>query len=385
MRVLMVETGGRGGLYSYTDDLCRSLCEIGADVTVLTNSLWPDLPRPFKIERHLFEITVPEKKWSKLHWAFDRFWRTFGNSLRRNRFAEKNNFDIAHIQIGLPLIDQFFLKPLARHLPVVLTVHDVQPHSQHFYTRHIILKRYFNIPDRLIVHYERGKKQLVENYGICADRINVICHGMRSLCNPAVPSDARKKLNLPLERDILLFFGTIRADKGLDILLRALQILRTHNPRILLVIAGPVPREVSFETYSNMIEKHNLSAYVQTFIRFISDDAVDYFFAASDIVVLPYLRFESQSGVLLRAYAHKKPVVVSNVGAIGESVHADKIGLVVEPGNPQSLAEAIASVSNNIEKFRSRYNPELECKYSWKQVAVQTMRTYESAIKKQQF
>ncbi len=382
MRVLMVETGGRGGLYSYTDGLCRGLCEIGADVTVLTNSLWPDLPQPFKIERNLFEIIDPEKKWSKLHWAFDRFWRSLSNSLRRNRFAEKNKFDIVHIQIGMPLIDQFLLKPLARRLPVVLTIHDVQPHSRRFHSMHAFLKRYFKIPNRLIVHYEGGKKQLVDKYDISAEHINVICHGMTPLCNPAVPSDARKKLNLPLERDILLFFGTIRADKGLDILLKALQILRTHNPRILLVIAGPTPREVSFETYSNMIKKYNLSAYVQTFIRFINDEDVDYFFAASDIVVLPYLRFESQSGVLLRAYTHKKPVVVSNVGAIGESVYADKIGLVVEPGNPESLAKAIISLLNNLEKFKSHYSPELEKKYSWKHVAELTMRTYELAIEK---
>jgi len=178
----------------------------------------------------------------------------------------------------------------------------------------------------------------------------------------------------------MLFFGAIRANKGLDVLLKALEIVRLHRPRILLVIAGVLPRGVSFEPYSNIIKRADLSQYVRMFIRFIAEDEIDHFFAASNLVVLPYLKFEAQSGVLLRAYAHKKPMVVSNVGAMGEVVSSDNIGMVVEPGEPKSLAKAIISVSSDFDRFESCYSPELKSKYSWKHIAGLTMRSYEAAI-----
>jgi glycosyltransferase involved in cell wall biosynthesis len=284
------------------------------------------------------------------------------------------------MQIGVPLIDQFFLRSLARHLPVVLTVHDVQPHCDRFNTRRSFLQRYFHIPHRLIVHFQAGKRQLVDNWGVCGDRIDVIPHGIIPLHDPPKLTDARKKLNLPLDSRIVLFFGSIRDNKGLDILLKALEIVRLRNPEILLVVAGAVPRAVSFEPYSNMIKRYDLSRHVRAFVHFIAEEDVDYFFAASDLVVLPYLKFEAQSGVLLRAYAHKKPVVVSNVGAMADLVSSDEVGLVVEPGAPESLAEAIVSVLSSLDKFQSHYSSELENKHSWKHVAELTMRSYELAI-----
>jgi len=107
---------------------------------------------------------------------------------------------------------------------------------------------------------------------------------------------------------------------------------------------------------------------------------VDYFFAASNLVVLPYLKFEAQSGVLLRAYAHKKPVVVSDIGAMGKLVSSDKVGLVVKPGAAELLAEAIISVLGSPDKFQSCYDLELENKYSWEHIAKLTMRSYEMSI-----
>jgi len=378
---LMAAGASTGGLYAYTDALCSGLCGAGAEVTVLTSSLWANLPRPYKVERCQFEFIDKKKQWSQLHWAADRFCRSLRNSVRRNRFAVREHFDVAHFQdVGTPLLDQFFLKPLARHLPVVLTVHDVKPHYERFVSRASFIRRSLQIPHRLIVHYEDGKKQLVDHWGACAEHIDVIPHGIIPLQNPPSPTDARKKLNLPSDRQIILFFGGIRPNKGLDILLKALEIIKSRNRRVLLVIAGGLLGRFNFESYADVIKKADLSDYVQTFIQFIPEEEVDYFFAASNLVVLPYLKFEAQSGVLLRAYAHKKPVVASNVGAMGELVSSDEVGLVVEPGDAEPLSEAVISVLGSLDKFQSRYSPELEDKYSWKHIAKLTMRSYEAAL-----
>jgi glycosyltransferase involved in cell wall biosynthesis len=381
MRVLMAAGASTGGLYAYTDALCSGLCSRGSDVTVLTNSLWADLPRAFKIERRLFEFKDKKKQWSQVRWAADRFYRSLVNSLRRNRFAVRQRFDVAHFQgVGTPLLDQFFLRPLARQQPVVLTVHDVKAHYERFVSRASFIKRSLRIPRRLIVHYEDGKRQLAEHWGICPDHIDVIPHGIMPVQNPPGPTDAREKLNLPQDHRIILFFGGIRPNKGLDILLEAMKTIKSHDGRVLLVIAGGLLGRFSFDSYSDMIRKSDLSEHVRTFIHFIPEEDVDYFFAASDLIVLPYLKFEAQSGVLLRAYSHKKPVVVSNVGAMGELVSSDNTGLAVEPGVVEPLAQAVINVTDNLEKFQSRYNPEIVNKYSWEHIAELTMRSYEAAI-----
>ena len=377
----MVAGASTGGLYTYTDALCSGLCQTGADVTVLTNPLWADLPRPFKVERLLFEFTDKKNQWSQMHWAADRFYRSLLNSLHRNRFAAGGRFEVAHFQgVGTPLLDQFFLKPLARHLPVILTVHDVKPHYKRFVSRASFIKRSLQIPRRLIVHYEDGKRQLADHWGVCSDHIDVIPHGIMPVQNPPAMADARKKLNLPQDHRIILFFGGIRPNKGLDVLIKALKIIKSRNHRILLVIAGGLLGRFNFDSYSDMIRKAGLSDYVRTYIDFIPEEDVDYFFAASNLVVLPYLKFEAQSGVLLRAYAHKKPVVVSNVGAMGDLVSSDNTGLTVEPGAVEPLARAVINALDNLDKFQSCYNSELESKYGWEHIAELTMRSYEAAI-----
>ncbi len=378
----MVEHSGRGGMYAYADSLCNGLGEVGADVTVLTSLAWPDKSGPFCVERRLSEFTREQGGRSRLHWAVDRICRSSLNSLRRNRFAIEGHFDVVHFQgAGIPLLDQFFLKPLAKKLPVVLTVHDVKSHYDRFVSRDSFFKRSLQIPHCLIVHYENGKKQLIDHWGLSGERVSVIPHGiMMPLHNPSGQSKARKKLDLPSGRRVLLFFGSIRPNKGLDVLLKALKDVCRHDPKTLLIIAGALPRGMSFEPYLEIIQRLNLSENVRAVIKFIPDEDVDCFMSASDLVVLPYNEFEAQSGVLLRAYAHKKPVVVSNVGAMGELVSADKVGLVVEPGIPEVLAGAIINVLDNPDDFRSCYTTELENKYNWKNIAGLTIRSYEKAI-----
>jgi D-inositol-3-phosphate glycosyltransferase len=381
MRILMVEHSGTGGMYAYTDALCRNLSETGADVTVLTSLAWPEKKVPFNVEIRLSEFTREQGGNSGIHWAADRFCRSVLNSLRRNRFALRGHFDVVHFQgAGMPLLDQFFLKPLARSLPVVMTVHDIKSHYERFVSRDSFLRRSLRIPHYLISHYQNGKSQLIDHWGVEDEHVSVIPHGiMTPLLHPVDASEARKKLNIPEDRRIILFFGSIRPNKGLDVLLEALNDMRLRVPEILLIVAGAVPRGMSFQKYSDVIEKLGLSENVRKVINFIPDEDVDRFMAAADIVVLPYLTFEAQSGVLLRAYAHKKPVVVSNVGAMGELVSSDKVGLVVEPNDPKALTDAVLNVLDKSGGFQSHYTTELENKYSWKNIAELTIRCYEKA------
>ncbi|GAF86280.1 unnamed protein product, partial [marine sediment metagenome] len=129
MRILMVEFAGKGGMGTYGEALCQGLCQVEQDVTVLTSPAWPKRSSHFKVERCIIELTAGKHQGPKIYWAMNRLIIGITNSLRRNRFALKHAPDVVHLQNGQPLIDQFFLKNLARHLPLVLTVHDVKRHN----------------------------------------------------------------------------------------------------------------------------------------------------------------------------------------------------------------------------------------------------------------
>lgn len=381
MRILIVEHSGKSGMYSYTDALCTGLAQNGEDVTVLTSTAWPEGQRLYKVERLFSELNCKQGRFTKLHWAMDRLIRNMINISRRNKYALAHNFDMVHIMgANLPLLDQYFLKPLAKKLPVVLTVHDVMPHYKRFVSKDSFMRRNLRIPHRLIVHFDKGKEQLIKRWDIDSDKIEVIPHGLIPVKSMLSISEARRRLDLPENKKILLFFGSIRPNKGLDVLLKAMPEAVKNNPDILLVIAGALPRNMSFQPYEYIIEKLNLPENIKTFVEFIPDEEVDIYFSASDMVVLPYKSFESQSGVLLRAYAHKKPVVVSNVGAMGDIVSSDRVGELAEPGNVKSLALAIEKVLKNTDVYLSRYNPGLEDKYNWEHIGKLTLRCYEKAI-----
>jgi len=73
---------------------------------------------------------------------------------------------------------------------------------------------------------------------------------------------------------------------------------------------------------------------------YLADDEVEALFKAADVVVLPY-RSATQSGVTHVAYALGVPVIITDVGGLGETVEAERTGLVVPPGDPSALADAV--------------------------------------------
>ncbi len=125
---------------------------------------------------------------------------------------------------------------------------------------------------------------------------------------------ARAKLNLPIDKKILLFFGFIRDYKGLDVLLESMNFL---DDSYHLLVGGEVYG--SFEKYQHIIEKNRLKNKVTLRIRYIKDTEVADFFSAADVAVLPY-RTATQSGITQIAFSFNLPVIVTDVGGLSEMV-----------------------------------------------------------------
>jgi D-inositol-3-phosphate glycosyltransferase len=146
-------------------------------------------------------------------------------------------------------------------------------------------------------------------------------------------STARRQLGIPDEVPVVLFFGFIRAYKGLDLLLQAL----AQTPGVHALIAGECYE--SWQPYQDIIDKNNLTDRVHLFTDFIPAAEVAVFFSAADLVVQPY-RSATQSGISQIAYHFEKPMIVTNVGGLPEIVTDGVSGYVVLP-EPGAIAAAM--------------------------------------------
>ena len=142
----------------------------------------------------------------------------------------------------------------------------------------------------------------------------------------------------------LLFFGFVRQYKGLDILLRAVSILKDHA--ISLKIAGEFWGDKA--AYLDLIRTLEISDKVDIIDRYVSDQEMGRFFDEADVVVLPY-RTSKTSGVIATAYGFAKPVLATDVGGFHEVIRDGYTGKIVVPDSPEAMADGIAWFIDNRE------------------------------------
>jgi glycosyltransferase involved in cell wall biosynthesis len=180
-------------------------------------------------------------------------------------------------------------------------------------------------------------------------------------------------LGIPPESKVILFFGFIRAYKGLDLLIKAFAHKRFRNRNLKLVIAGEFYEESA--PYSKLISENELGNDIFLFDRFINDDEVSIFFSAADIVVQPY-RSATQSGVTQIAYHFGKPMIVTDVGGLKEIVPNGECGYVVPP-DPDAIADAIDNYfSGGKQNFFIENVKAAKSRFSWRKMCETILSVY---------
>lgn len=233
---------------------------------------------------------------------------------------------------------------------IIFITENIISHESMFYDK--ILTMYtLKAADKFLVLsdvVEKGIKQLFPDKKIFRSSLPIYdCYGFDSSLSK---SDARKKLGIEDDKKILLFFGYIRPYKGLMHLINAMPILLKEDEKYFLLIVGEFYE--GKDKYFERIKELNLNKNVLIIDEFVPNEEVGIYYSASDVVVLPY-KSATQSGILNIAYGFRKPVVVTNVGGLPELVEDGKTGFIVEPQNPQALAEGIKKFFNasNFEDF----------------------------------
>lgn len=246
---------------------------------------------------------------------------------------------VAHMQLLLKAFASFLNKP-----KIIIEFHEVvDPFEESI----LPIRLYSKITGKLlrrnlnayITHSESDKKLVSERYAIAPEKIHVIPHGLYDQYGELLDiKTARRALSIS-EDFVIMSFGLIRKYKGVPYLIRAFEQL---PPEILeksrLLIVGEIweDRRELFD----QIKASPSSDRITLVDEYVPDEKVNMYFSAADVVVLPYLR-ASQSGIAHIAMSFGKPVVVSEVGGLKESMANYEGTFFVPPGDVNSISEAI--------------------------------------------
>ena len=246
-------------------------------------------------------------------------------------------------------------KLLKKGIKKIALIHNAIPHEKSFIDK-TFAKFFFAKCDGFIALSNLVKKDILEF--VPDAKVLVHPHPIYNHYRDRYDKNlACSILKISSQRKNLLFFGLIREYKGLDVLIDAMQFLDNDYQ---LIIAGESYE--NFSKYQELIDTSPLKKNIKVFEQYVPDEMVSTFFSASDLLVLPY-RSATQSGVVTVAYQLELPMVVTNVGALGETVQSAGTGIVVETLSPGALAEGIKKYFeeskqdiylNNIRKEKKR-------------------------------
>ena len=247
--------------------------------------------------------------------------------------------EVVHVQwLTLPRYDLRWVSRLRRDRPIVLTAHNVLPHAGEADERR--RRATYAAFDRIVVHTRSGAEQLA-GFGVPPERVVRIPHGTFD----APPTAA---IEAPGGRT-LLFFGLIRAYKGLDVLLRAF----AQVPDARLVVAGDSLDPI--EPIRALADELGVADRIAWQLGYLPQSEVEALMRDATLTVFPYRSTESASGALATALGHGRPAVVTDVGALGDTIRDHDAGLVVPPEDPRALAEAINRLLDDPEMLERAY------------------------------
>lgn len=349
-----------GGIATFNERLTRALIENGDEVINYTFSLqYPSFLFPGKTQ--LSDQPAPEGLdiRIKVNSVNPFNWKTIGKEIRNLKP------DMLLVRYWIPFMAPC-LGTIARivrknnHTKIIAITDNIIPHEKHFIDS--IFTRYFTNSCDGFITMSRAVLKDLKQFRPLAPMVYTP-HPLYDIFGNIVPRDqALKRLNLDAGFRYLLFFGFIRDYKGLDWLLEAFGDEKLRQFPVKLIIAGEF--YTSSEKYLQIIRDKKIANYIILRTDFIADQEVANYFGAADMVVQPY-KSATQSGVTQIAFHYNKPMLVTDVGGLGEIIPHGKVGYVIKPG-PAAIAEAIFDFYNNDRNdfFTSNVISEKE-KFSW--------------------
>jgi glycosyltransferase involved in cell wall biosynthesis len=356
MRIAIVEQDGAGGMIHYAYQLADALAGAGAEVTVHTARRYELRHLP-----HRFSLRAEMGLWPAIEPPPRRRSGSVGRRLRRGwravryaavwhrltgRLIRERPDVVLFSTIRFPF-QVVFLRRLRRHgLTLAQVCHEFEPRERGRWSQAISRRlslavyRTFSV---VFLHGEQNRKAFLERFPIDADRTRVIPHGNESLFLRLADAggDLRSRYRLDPAEPVALFFGGLRPSKGILDLVDAFAAMPPGTPGRLLVVGHPAGVDPAM-----VVERAATAGIADRVLvdgRYLPLEEVGPLLRSCTFVVLPY-RSATASGVLQVAFAFARPVVATALGALAEDVDHGITGLLVQGGDDDGLARAMASL-----------------------------------------
>jgi glycosyltransferase involved in cell wall biosynthesis len=377
-----------GGHARYSMELLRAMSNPPRDRWQVELVSSEDLHDEFKSDQYPVHAILPRIRQrstfpNRLAWVLNRLMHYPRRELTFLRWLRtQEHITGVHFQEWTPwLAARVFRRIHGMGKKAFYTVHNIVPHKYpKFVPKAVIhwwIRRACRQADGLFVHTEPLAQQLDRFLGPQPrGPIHVVPHGVWTVDHGA----AHPSLHERLAWKKLLFFGTMRRNKGLDLLLRAAEQLPGYS----ITIAGePVDKDYFNDEILPLVRRLQAAGVkIDLRARFTPEEEVGPLFASHSAIILPYTaNFMAQSGVVYLALAHELPVVASEAGGLRDLFREFKIGETFVQHTPEALASAVhaleksGSDSQLNEQFRLAKR-----RYSWQQSAGATIAGYAAAF-----
>jgi len=361
------------GIATFTTDLCEAIAAEHGDTTCIAvpvNDIEGGYAYPDRVR---FELT--EKDIESYRRAAD--------------FLNINGVDLVCLQFEYGIFGGragSHILALLRDLrvPIVTTLHTILREPDAHQRR--VLMEVAGLSDRLVVMSKRGAEFLQEIYHISPEKIDLIPHGIPDL--PFVDPSFHKDLFGVEGKIVLLSFGLLSANKGIENVISALPAILAKHPNVVYFIVGATHPHVlrqEGETYRFSLQwlaqEKGVDGQVVFYNRFVSLEELVEFIGAADIYITPYLNpAQIVSGTLAYTVGAGK-AVISTPYWHAEEMLAEERGALVPFRDPAALADQVIDLLDNEAKrhgMRKRaylYGRDM----IWPQVARRYMESFQRA------
>jgi len=361
------------GIATFTTDLCEAVAAEHSETTCIAvpvNDIEDGYAYPPRVR---FELTEKDLE-----------------SYRRGAdFLNINSVDLVCLQFEYGIFGGragSHILTLLRDLrmPIVTTLHTIlrEPDAQ----QRRVLTEVAGLSDRLVVMTKRSAEFLQEIYQVAPEKIDLIPHGIPDL--PFVDPSFHKDLFGVEGKIVLLSFGLLSANKGIETVISALPAILAKHPNVVYFIVGATHPHVlrhDGETYRLSLQwlaqEKGVEGQVIFYNRFVSLEELVEFIGAADIYITPYLNAaQAVSGTLAYTVGAGK-AVISTPYWHAEEMLADERGALVPFRDPVAMAEQVIDLLDNEAKRHSMrkraylYGREMV----WPQVARRYMETFQRA------
>jgi glycosyltransferase involved in cell wall biosynthesis len=307
--------------------------------------------------------------------------------LRAADFLNISNVDIVSLQhefgiFGGPSGGHIlaFLREL--RMPVVTTLHTVLREPRADQKR--VMQELISLSTRLVVMAERGRRMLEDIYEAPPAKIDLIAHGIHDV-GFVDPTYFKDQFGVE-GKVVLLTFGLLSPNKGIECVLNALPNILSEFPDVVYIVLGAThPNELREhgEAYRLSLEilakKNKIEKNIIFYNQFVDLENLKEFIGAADLYITPYLN-EAQitSGTLAYAFGAGKAVVSTPYWHAAELLAEDR-GVLVPFGNAQAIArEVIGLLRDDTRRHAIRKNAyRIGREMIWSNVAQSYMRAFE--------